>query len=41
MGEKFGPITFGKTQELIFLGREISTERNYSDKTALEIDKEV
>jgi cell division protease FtsH len=41
MGKKFGPITFGKTQELIFLGREISTERNYSDKTALEIDREV
>jgi cell division protease FtsH len=41
MGEKFGPITFGKTQELIFLGREISTEKNYSDKTALEIDREV
>jgi cell division protease FtsH len=38
---KFGPITFGKTQELIFLGKEISTERNYSDQTALEIDSEV
>jgi len=41
MGERFGPITFGKTQELIFLGKEISTERNYSDETALKIDKEV
>lgn len=38
---KFGPITFGKTQELIFLGKEISTERNYSDKVASEIDGEV
>ncbi len=38
---KFGPITFGKTQELIFLGKEISTERNYSDKIASEIDGEV
>ena len=38
---KFGPITFGKTQELIFLGKEISTERNYSDKVASEIDLEV
>ncbi|MFA7201997.1 MAG: ATP-dependent zinc metalloprotease FtsH [Candidatus Paceibacterota bacterium] len=38
---KFGPITFGKTQELIFLGKEISTERNYSDKVASEIDAEV
>ncbi len=41
MSEKFGPITFGKTQELVFLGKEISTEKNYSDATALEIDKEV
>jgi cell division protease FtsH len=41
MSEKFGPITFGKTQELIFLGKEISTEKNYSDETALEIDREV
>jgi cell division protease FtsH len=41
MSEKLGPITFGKTQELIFLGREIATERNYSDETALAIDKEV
>ena len=38
---KFGPITFGKTQELIFLGKEISTERNYSDSIASEIDAEV
>ncbi len=41
MGEKFGPITFGKTQELVFLGKEISTEKNYSEETALEIDREV
>ncbi|MFA6136197.1 MAG: ATP-dependent zinc metalloprotease FtsH [Candidatus Paceibacterota bacterium] len=41
MSEKFGPITFGKTQELVFLGKEISTEKNYSEATALEIDKEV
>jgi cell division protease FtsH len=41
MGEKFGPITFGKTQELVFLGKEISTEKNYSEETAKEIDKEV
>ena len=38
---KFGPITFGKTQELIFLGKEISNERNYSDVVAAEIDEEV
>ncbi len=41
MSEKFGPITFGKTQELIFLGREISNEKNYSESVATEIDKEV
>ena len=41
MSEKFGPLTFGKTQELIFLGKEITTEKNYSDAIAYEIDKEV
>ncbi|KKS82525.1 MAG: ATP-dependent zinc metalloprotease FtsH [Candidatus Wolfebacteria bacterium GW2011_GWC1_43_10] len=41
MSEKFGPITFGKTEELVFLGREIATEKNYSDAVAFEIDKEV
>jgi len=41
MSEKLGPITFGKTQELIFLGREIATEKNYSEKMATQIDEEV
>lgn len=41
MSEKMGPITFGKTQEMVFLGREISTEKNYSEKVAAEIDAEV
>ncbi|MBP6855738.1 MAG: ATP-dependent zinc metalloprotease FtsH [Candidatus Pacebacteria bacterium] len=41
MSEKLGPITFGKTQELVFLGKEIATEKNYSETTALEIDREV
>jgi len=41
MSEKLGPITFGKTQELIFLGKEISTEKNYSEKVAMQIDEEV
>ena len=41
MSEKLGPITFGKAQELIFLGREITTEKDYSEKVAAEIDKEV
>ncbi len=41
MSEKLGPITFGNTQELIFLGKEISQEKNYSEEVAAEIDKEV
>ncbi len=41
MSEKLGPITYGKTQDLIFLGREIATEKDYSEKVAAEIDKEV
>ncbi len=41
MSEKLGPITYGKTQEMVFLGREISTEKNYSEKVAAEIDAEV
>jgi len=38
---KLGPRTFGKKEELIFLGREISEERDYSESTANEIDHEV
>ncbi len=36
-----GPRTFGKKDELVFLGREMHEERNYSEQTAQEIDKEV
>jgi cell division protease FtsH len=36
-----GPVTFGRKEELIFLGREISEERNYSEKLAAKIDAEV
>lgn len=36
-----GARTFGKKEELIFLGKEISEEKNYSEYTAQEIDKEV
>jgi cell division protease FtsH len=36
-----GPMTFGKTEEMVFLGREISTEKNYSEKVAAEIDEQV
>ena len=41
MSEKLGPRTFGRKEELIFLGREISEQRNYSEKSAEEIDEEV
>ncbi|MFH0712644.1 MAG: ATP-dependent zinc metalloprotease FtsH [Candidatus Jorgensenbacteria bacterium] len=41
MSEKLGPRTFGKTQELVFLGREISTEKDYSESIASVIDEEV
>jgi len=41
MSEKLGLRTFGEREELIFLGRELHEERNYSDKTAEEIDKEI
>jgi len=36
-----GPRTFGQKQELVFLGREISEQRDYGDKIADEIDKEM
>ena len=41
MSRKLGPRTFGKREELVFLGREISEQRNYSDKIAEDIDGEV
>ncbi|MEK7062327.1 MAG: ATP-dependent zinc metalloprotease FtsH [Patescibacteria group bacterium] len=41
MSEKLGPITFGKTEEMVFLGREIATEKNYSEDVAKQIDEEV
>jgi cell division protease FtsH len=41
MSEKLGPITFGKQNEQIFLGREISQHRDYSEQTAQLIDSEV
>jgi len=41
MSEKLGPRTFGKREELVFLGREISEQRDYSDKVAETIDDEV
>ncbi len=41
MSEKLGPLTFGKKDEQIFLGREIAQHKDYSEKTAVEIDEEV
>ena len=41
MSESLGPRTFGKKEDMIFLGREISEQRDYSDKIAEEIDEEV
>ena len=41
MSEKMGPMVFGQRHELIFLGRDIGEQRNYSEPVAREIDKEV
>ena len=41
MSEKLGPRTFGKKEEMIFLGREISEQRDYSERVAQDIDDEV
>lgn len=41
MSEKLGPLTFGKREEQIFLGREIAQHRDYSEETARLIDEEV
>ncbi len=41
MSEKLGPVTFGKKDEQIFLGREMATQKNFSEATAVEIDGEI
>ncbi|MBI4426029.1 MAG: ATP-dependent metallopeptidase FtsH/Yme1/Tma family protein [Candidatus Kerfeldbacteria bacterium] len=41
MSDKLGPRTFGEKEELIFLGREIAEQRDYSEKVAQQIDAEV
>jgi cell division protease FtsH len=41
MSESLPPLTLGKREEMIFLGREISEQRNYGEKVADEIDQEV
>ena len=41
MSEKLGPLTYGDREEMVFLGREISEQRNYSERVAKQIDAEV
>lgn len=41
MSDKLGPLALGKKEELVFLGREIGEQRNYSEAVAEEIDSEV
>jgi cell division protease FtsH len=41
MSDKLGPRTFGRREELVFLGKELHEERDYSERTAQEIDEEV
>jgi len=41
MSPEMGPLTFGKKEEQIFLGREIAQHRDYSEDTAIRIDREV
>jgi cell division protease FtsH len=41
MSDVLGPRTFGKKEEMIFLGREISEQKNYSEKVAEAIDEEI
>ncbi len=40
MSQRLGPRTFGKREEMVFLGKEIHEQQNYSDKVAQEIDEE-
>ena len=41
MSERMGPLTYGQKEEMIFLGREIAEQRNYSEEVAEAIDREV
>lgn len=41
MSEKLGPLSYGAKEEEIFLGREIQKHRDYSEKTAIDIDEEI
>jgi cell division protease FtsH len=41
MSDVMGPLSFGKREEHIFLGREIGRQKDYSDETAMDIDREI
>jgi cell division protease FtsH len=41
MSDRLGPLTFGKNEEHIFLGREVARAKDYSEETALAIDSEI
>jgi cell division protease FtsH len=41
MSERLGPVSFGKKEDQIFLGREMATQVDYSEQTAIEIDAEI
>ena len=41
MSDRMGPLSYGKKEEMIFLGREIATHKDYSEETAEKIDEEV
>ena len=41
MSDKLGPLSFGKRDEMVFLGRSMGEQRDYSDEVARTIDEEV
>jgi cell division protease FtsH len=41
MSDKLGPLAFGTKEELVFLGRDLGEQRNYSEEVASEIDQEI
>ena len=41
MSDKLGPLVFGKSTEMVFLGKDMITEKEYSEKVAAEIDTEI
>jgi len=41
MSEKLGPLSYGNKDDQVFLGRDLTTQKNYSEQTAQEIDYEI